>query len=78
MCKNYKGRVSVCKASRIYVVVREDIKNGDIFVEGKNDNFVLQLAVSRGEEIGQITMDTESNRGLAEKELCVFFNFIEV
>lgn len=38
ICKNNKGKISVCKTSRICVVVEEKI-----FLLKKNDSFFLQF-----------------------------------
>ena len=47
MQKNAKGSISVCKASRIWVVGEEVVERMETFLLRKNDdnNFVLELVV---------------------------------
>ena len=61
--KNAKGSISVCKASRIWVVGEEVVERMETILLRKNDdnNFVLQLVDSRWENKGQINMKSEND-----------------
>ena len=56
-----KESISVCKASRIYVVSEKKFKCWRYIFQEKNDDndFVLQLVVSGWEKMGQINMNTK-------------------
>ena len=64
--KNAKGSISVCKASRIWVVGEEVVERMETILLRKNDdnNFVLQLVDSRWENKGHINMKSENDKKL--------------
>ena len=67
--KNAKGSISVCKASRIWVVGEEVVERMETILLRKNDdnNFVLQLVDSRWENKGHINMKSENDKKLCKK-----------
>ena len=69
--KNAKGSISVCKASRIWVVGEEVVERMETILLRKNDdnNFVLQLFASGWRNTGQICLDPESDKRFVKKEL---------
>ena len=63
ICKNNKGSISICKASRICVGEKKS-KQWEIFLLRKKMIIILSyswLFLDR-EKIGQINMDTKSDR----------------